>query len=845
MRKFNITKNETDFFQDQKKAVFSKVAVWPLLLALFMLITAGSTYAITRSKSGGHPASRAKTKPTISKSRSAALPLSTPTLSYPGPQTYIQGQTVSLAPTSSGVAPFGYSNKITQWGPGFNDPQGVATDPAGNVYVAETFTGVIKIPTGNGAPVNMGFPNVTGIATDAAGDLYIAELIEHDEGGVPFNFEGVVWKLPAGSNTPILLEVSFTFSFAIAADLAGDLFMIDSHIPVSTLIVELPVDSDSFTQLNSNGASGIEAIASDAGGDVFFTSNAGVNRIPARGGAPTILPGTIGVSRMTADAAGNLYELDYAPGGGSSIAQLTMSAAGKSYGMPMAIGPGFNDPTGVAIDGAGNLYVSYSLGPPDDFVGQVKPTGGYFISPNLPTGLSFDVNTGIISGKPIANSPKTNYTITAYNVSGSTSATLTLTVESADLIALHPHNQVTPAFNRSITSYADSVPYTIITTTIAPVAADPAATVTVNGVVVAGGASSPAIPLKEGPNTISIVVTAIDGITTKTYTLTVFRAFSTDANLSEMHPNAGQLNPIFTPAITTYTAAVNYTNTSISITPAVQDTLATITINGVPAASGVLSPPIPLAEGSNTITTVVTAPDGVTTKTYTLTVFRAFSTDANLKEMHPTAGQLTPIFTPAITTYTAAVNFTNTSISITPAVQDALATITINGTPAASGSLSPAIALTVGSNVITTVVTAPDGVTTKTYTFTVTRAAAPPHALNVVYQPAGVEVTTSKLLPIADDGLLVHQGISPNGDGINDFLQIDNISQYPDNKLSIMNRNGQLIFEAKGYDNSSKVFDGHSNKNGQMQLPGTYFYQLDYTVKGITKHKTGFIVLKY
>ena len=29
---------------------------------------------------------------------------------------------------------------------------------------------------------------------------------------------------------------------------------------------------------------------------------------------------------------------------------------------------------------------------------------------------------------------------------------------------------------------------------------------------------------------------------------------------------------------------------------------------------------------------------------------------------------------------------------------------------------------------------------------------------------------------------------------------------------------GQLIFEAKGYDNVSRVFDGHSNKNGQMQI---------------------------
>jgi gliding motility-associated-like protein len=96
-----------------------------------------------------------------------------------------------------------------------------------------------------------------------------------------------------------------------------------------------------------------------------------------------------------------------------------------------------------------------------------------------------------------------------------------------------------------------------------------------------------------------------------------------------------------------------------------------------------------------------------------------------------------------------------------------------------------------------------------------------------------------------NDGINLHQGISPNGDGINDFLQIDNISLYPDNSLKIMNRNGQLVYEAKGYDNATKTFDGHSSKNGQMQLPGTYFYSLDYTVNGITKHKAGFLMLKY
>jgi gliding motility-associated-like protein len=85
---------------------------------------------------------------------------------------------------------------------------------------------------------------------------------------------------------------------------------------------------------------------------------------------------------------------------------------------------------------------------------------------------------------------------------------------------------------------------------------------------------------------------------------------------------------------------------------------------------------------------------------------------------------------------------------------------------------------------------------------------------------------------MANDGILVHQGVSPNGDGINDFLVIEGITNYPDNHLMIINRNGALVFQAKGYDNSTRVFDGHSNINGRMQAPGTYFYALDYNVNG-------------
>jgi len=61
-----------------------------------------------------------------------------------------------------------------------------------------------------------------------------------------------------------------------------------------------------------------------------------------------------------------------------------------------------------------------------------------------------------------------------------------------------------------------------------------------------------------------------------------------------------------------------------------------------------------------------------------------------------------------------------------------------------------------------------------------------------------------------------------------------------------MNRNGTTIYEMTGYDNTNKVFDGHSNITKEMQQPGTYFYMIEYKVKGgETKRKTGYFIIKY
>jgi len=84
----------------------------------------------------------------------------------------------------------------------------------------------------------------------------------------------------------------------------------------------------------------------------------------------------------------------------------------------------------------------------------------------------------------------------------------------------------------------------------------------------------------------------------------------------------------------------------------------------------------------------------------------------------------------------------------------------------------------------------------------------------------------------------LHPAVSPNGDGINDFLIIDGIRDYPDNKLVIHDREGRIVFDVTGYDNVQNVFTGDNVKDG------TYFYNLEITVNGQRKQAKGFFNVK-
>jgi len=464
-------------------------------------------------------------------------------------------------------------------------------------------------------------------------------------------------------------------------------------------------------------------------------------------------------------------------------------------------------------------------------------------------GLS--VTSGTVSGAIPLNVGANVITIIVTAQDGVTTKTYKVTVTRAAsnndnlsaLALVNPTTAKTTVSGPDAGDYTASVSNATTSIEVIPTTAVNTSTVKVNGVTVASGSASGPVPLNAGPNTITTIVTAQDGVSTKTYVITVTRAPSTDATLSNLTLSTGALTPVFATGTTSYTQAVANAVTSLTVTPTTTNPGATVTVNGTMVTSGSASGTINLNAGPNTVTTIVTAQDGVTTKTYTVTVTRAPSNNANLSALkltNPVTAKTT-VTGPDAGDYTASVTNATTSIAVIPTTSVTTSTVIVNGAAVVSGATSTPILLTVGANTITTVVTAQDGVTTKTYVITVTRAGA---GITTVYDAVSVSSPADHPQMMGEE-ITVHQGLSPNGDGINDFLLIDGIGNYPDNKLQIMNRSGQLVFEAKGYDNSTKVFDGRSNKNGTMQLPGTYFYSLEYAVNGITKHKTGFIVIKY
>ena len=340
-------------------------------------------------------------------------------------------------------------------------------------------------------------------------------------------------------------------------------------------------------------------------------------------------------------------------------------------------------------------------------------TGVFIVSPGglLPgTAYSFAAYA--------SNSVGTSYTSTGSFITLSNNASLSKLVLSS--------GGLTPAFASETFVYkaSASVPFSTSGVTITATAAHASATVTINGTRVSSGNPTPLLTLNVGSNTFSTVVTAQDGSTVKTYTITIIRLGVPTVTT----PVSAQISS------TTATLGGNVTNENGAKVIARGVVLAPTSITASPH----LGEPGVLALGSTGTTGVfsVGAAGLLPSTAYSFAAFATnsegdgyssagtfttLSNDASLASLVLSDGILSPAFASANISYTSSVPNVITSLVVTPGATQAGATITVNGMPVVSGTASTAIPLYVGANTITVIVTAEDG-TPRTYTVRVKRA---------------------------------------------------------------------------------------------------------------------------
>jgi uncharacterized protein YxjI len=195
----------------------------------------------------------------------------------------------------------------------------------------------------------------------------------------------------------------------------------------------------------------------------------------------------------------------------------------------------------------------------------------------------------------------------------------------------------------------------------------------------------------------------------------VWREFDIEAGevLSSLTVSSGTLVPSFNPHITDYMVNVPNSVTDINVTA-----------TNYPGASVSISDGT-LNVGSNTVTVIVTAEDGISKSTYTIMVNRASPTasvDATLS-----AGTLTPAFDADTTDYTVSVANNVTVIDVSGIANHSAAAI--------SGNVSGKTLYVGDNNVVTITVVAEDYATTRTYTVRVIREDDLQLFINTVLHP--------------------------------------------------------------------------------------------------------------
>ena len=210
---------------------------------------------------------------------------------------------------------------------------------------------------------------------------------------------------------------------------------------------------------------------------------------------------------------------------------------------------------------------------------------------------------------------------------------------------------------------------------------------------------------------LTIVVTAPNG-SQNIYLVTVNRAALAGNNsLQSLTVSPGTLAPAFNANTLNYFVNVDSTVANVSVKATLQDAQASMTVNGQGTPSGQARTITLNGAGSSTPITIIVTAQNATQKTYLVAVQRAtLGGNNNLQSLTVSPGTFFPAFNASTTSYFVNVDSTVTKVSVKATLQDAQASMTVNGQGTPSGKARTITLNGAGSSTpITIIVTAPNG----------------------------------------------------------------------------------------------------------------------------------------